>query len=192
MAFQHAGEAVAHFGGGLAHHDGAGDVGGAVGILRAAVQQEHLARIDGAVGRTRHTVMHDGAIAARAGNGVERHVAEHASGAAETFQSLGGIDLGQGAAGGMGFEPGQIARQCRAVADMRLAHAFDFEAVLAGLGQLAGIGPLADFRVRPGQAVEDGGGGRRRVHQHALALHRIQRGGEGAGLVHLHRISQMG
>ncbi len=42
MAFEHAGEAVAHFGGGLAHDHGAGDIGGAVGILAAGIDQEDL------------------------------------------------------------------------------------------------------------------------------------------------------
>ncbi len=125
---------------GFAHHDGAGDVGGAV---------EDIARPDPA-GTSRRSgwrgwsngstaVMHDGAVAARARNGVEGHVAEHAGGAAETFQLFRRVDLGQLAARRIGFKPGQEPRQRRAVADMRLAHAFDFEAVLAGLGQLAGV-----------------------------------------------------
>ncbi len=43
MAAQHAGEAVAHFRGGFADRDGAGDVGGAVFILRAGIDQQEIA-----------------------------------------------------------------------------------------------------------------------------------------------------
>jgi len=46
MAAQDAGEAVAHLRGRLADRDGAGDVGGAVFILRAGINQQQVATRD--------------------------------------------------------------------------------------------------------------------------------------------------
>ena len=50
-----------------------------------------------------------------------------AGGAAKAFQRLGRCDFGQLAARRLAREPGEKARQRRAVADMGLARAFDFQ-----------------------------------------------------------------
>ena len=75
MALEHAGEAVAHLGGRLADDDGAGDVGGAVLILAAGIDQEQIAGRDRAVGLAGDAIMHDRAVRAGARDGRERHVA---------------------------------------------------------------------------------------------------------------------
>ena len=49
MALEHAGEAVFHFGGCGADDDGAGDVGGAILVLRAGIDQEN-ALLDAPIG----------------------------------------------------------------------------------------------------------------------------------------------
>src|SRR5438105_151874 len=50
VAAQHPGKAVAHLGRRLADRDGAGDVGGAVLILRAGIDQQQIARRNPPVG----------------------------------------------------------------------------------------------------------------------------------------------
>ena len=75
-ALQHQREALAHLLGRLADRHGAGDVGGAVLILRAGIEQEQLALRELAVGGARHAVVHDGAVRAGAGDGVEGDVAQ--------------------------------------------------------------------------------------------------------------------
>src|SRR5438067_851081 len=66
MALEHAGETLAHFGRRRAYRDRAGDVGGAVLVLRTGVDQEQLARQNPSVGRARDAVMHDRAVRAGA------------------------------------------------------------------------------------------------------------------------------
>ena len=66
--------------------DGAGDVGGAVGVLRAAVDEQELARRDLAVRGLGDPVVHDGAVRAGAGDGVEGDVAQRAGGGAERLE----------------------------------------------------------------------------------------------------------
>ena len=60
----------------LADRHGAGDVGGAVLILSAGIEQEQLAVLELAVGGARNAVMHDGAIRTGAGDGVEGDIAQ--------------------------------------------------------------------------------------------------------------------
>ncbi len=107
MALQHAGEAVAHLVARRADGDGAGDVGGAVLVLRAGIDQEQFVHAERAVGGAGHAVVHDGAVRTRAGNGRERDVLEQAAVAAEAFQRLDGADLGELARRRLGVEPGQ-------------------------------------------------------------------------------------
>ena len=49
MALEHAGEAVAHLGARRADRDGAGDVGGAVLVLAAGIDQKEFAGRDAAI-----------------------------------------------------------------------------------------------------------------------------------------------
>ena len=65
MALEHAGEAVAHFLGRLADRHGAGDVGGAVDILAARIDQIERAGLELAVGLLARLVMDDRAVRAR-------------------------------------------------------------------------------------------------------------------------------
>ena len=65
MAAQHAGETVAHFRRWFADRDGAGDVGGAVLVLRAGIDQQQIAGRDPPVGLAGDAVMHDGAVRTR-------------------------------------------------------------------------------------------------------------------------------
>ena len=74
MTAQHAGETVAHFFDGFADRDGAGDVGGAVFILRAGIDQQEIAGRDPPVAPAGDAVVHDGAVRAGAGDGRKRHV----------------------------------------------------------------------------------------------------------------------
>ena len=59
-----------------AEGDGAGDVGGAVEILRPAVEQQHPTRLQGDVGLWGGLIVYDGRMLAIAGDGVEGDVAE--------------------------------------------------------------------------------------------------------------------
>ena len=65
MALEHEGEVPAHLGGRRADGDGAGDVGGAVVVLGAGIDQEQFVRRDAAVAVARDAVMHDGAVRRR-------------------------------------------------------------------------------------------------------------------------------
>ena len=71
MALQHAGEAVAHFLARLADRHGAGDVGGAVAILGAGIDQVERAGFEGRIRFRRNPVVDDGAVRPGAGDGVE-------------------------------------------------------------------------------------------------------------------------
>ena len=64
VALEHAGETLAHLRSRGADRNRAGDVGRAVLILRAGVDQEQFARQNPAVGRARDAIMHDRAIRA--------------------------------------------------------------------------------------------------------------------------------
>ena len=139
MAAQHAGEAVAHFRRWFADRDGAGDVGGAVLILRAGIDQQEIAGRDPPVGLAGDAVMHDGAVRSGAGDGRKRNVLQRAGVAAEGFQRFHGVDLGQMARGRLAVDPGEEARQRHRVAAVRVAGALDLDRVLAGLEQRHGI-----------------------------------------------------
>src|SRR5262249_58788778 len=68
MTLEHTGEAVAHFGGRLADRDGSGNVGCAVLVLGAGVDEKQLTRRYDAIAPARDTVMHDRAVGTRAGD----------------------------------------------------------------------------------------------------------------------------
>ena len=99
VAAQHAGKAVAHFRRRLADRDGAGDVGGAVFVLRAGIDQQEIAGRDPPVALAGDAVVHDRAVRTGAGDGRERDVLQRAGVAAEALQRLDGVDLGQRAGG---------------------------------------------------------------------------------------------
>src|SRR5262245_52120617 len=116
MALEHAGEALAHLRRRLADRDSAGDVGGAVLILRAGIDQDQLARLDRPIGLAGDAIVHDGAVRPGARDGWEGHILERAALAPESLQGLDRIDLGELAARRFAFEPGEEARHRSAVA----------------------------------------------------------------------------
>ena len=87
-ALQHAGEAVDHLGGRLADRHGAGDVGGAVLILAAGIDQVERARRERQVGFGRALVVRQRAVGTERRNGVEAQILEAAQILAKAEQLL--------------------------------------------------------------------------------------------------------
>ena len=166
VALQHAGEAIAHRVRGRADGDGAGDVGGAVSVLRAGIDQEEFAGLRRAVGGAGDAVMDDGTVRARAGNGREGDIAQQAALLAEILQRLDGGDLAH-PLGRSPVEPGEEARHGKAVAVMGGAGAGDLGRVLDRLHRGDRIG--ADIRDAAGglDAILEGRRRRRRIDPHA-------------------------
>ena len=71
MRFEHDGELFRHLFGGAAEGNGAGDVGGAVEILSAAVDQQQRIFLQPGVGVFRRLIVDDCRIGAGAGDGRE-------------------------------------------------------------------------------------------------------------------------
>ena len=134
---------------GAADGDRARDVGGAVEILAAAIDQEERAAREAAVGLRRDAIVDDGAVRAGAGDGVEGEILQRAGVSAEALQLLARFDLLHLAALALGREPMQEARNRRAVARVRLARAFDFRRVLARARQHDRVLPAHDLQRRP-------------------------------------------
>ena len=132
MALEDAGEPVAHQSGWLAHRNGAGDVGRAVLILTARINQKYPSA-DLRVGLDGHTIMRNGGIGAGGGDGRKRNVLQLARVAAESFERLRRIDLAEISARRMDCEPMQKADHRGAVPQMRIPRAFEFGRVLARL-----------------------------------------------------------
>ena len=202
VALQHQREALAHFGSRLADRDGAGDVGGAVLVLAAGVDQEQFAGLDGAVGRAGDPVMHDGAVRPGAGDARKRHVLEQSGVAAEALQRLDRADLGELAVRRLAVEPGEEARHRRAVADMRRARARDLDRVLDRLHHRDRVGPArhlaAGVADDPRQRI--GGGRLVEPHRAVRGAERLEVADEGVRLAHLgalfelvaHRVGELG
>ena len=177
VAAQHAREAVAHLVGRRADGDGAGDVGGAVQILAAAVDEQQRALFDAANLVADRLVVRQGAVGAGPGDGIERQVLQGAGGLAEGLQLFGDLALvGEGLLR-RGVDPVQEAGQGRAVADVGLTAALDLDVVLLGARQGAGVHAANDAGARRFQPVEIPGRGHRRVDQHLLPRQGVQRGG---------------
>ena len=96
MAFEHAGEAVAHERARPPDGDRARDVGRAVLVLRAAVDEKDAAP-DFPVGRFADPIVGDRRIRPSAGNGREREVLERRARSPKRLQSLDGVDFRQAA-----------------------------------------------------------------------------------------------
>src|SRR5262245_55429256 len=105
MALEHAGEAIAHLVRWRTDGDGAGDVRGAIEILRAGIDQVELARLDPAIGGLGDAVVDDGAVGAGAGDAVEAEILEQLVLAAEGGEAIRGLDLREAAAAGVTGEP---------------------------------------------------------------------------------------
>ena len=177
MALQHAREAVAHFGAGLADAQRARDVGGAVLILRAGIDEvEPFA--DDAIARLGHPVMHDGAIGPRTRDGGKGHILQLARLAAKCFKRLRRSDLRQLAALGRPRKPGEKAHHGHAVAQMRSARPLDLGGILAGLHQRDRIGADLGHAARAFQRLRElcGDGGGVEAHRRALLAQPCQIG----------------
>ena len=87
MAFQHTREAVLHLGGGSPRSDPdrAGNIGCAIQILPAAIDQIDAIGFNAAVGAFIDLIMAMRAIGAGGGDGVERQIMEHSCIFAECF-----------------------------------------------------------------------------------------------------------
>src|SRR5207253_2718262 len=87
-------EAVAHFFTGLADRDGARNVGSAVLILRAGIDQQQVAARNAPVGLAGNAVMHDGTVRPGTGDRGKRNILERAGVAAKRLQRLDGSASG--------------------------------------------------------------------------------------------------
>ena len=105
--------------------------------------------------------MHDGAVRPGSGDGGKRNVLQRAGVAAECFQRLDRIDLGQRAGRGFAIDPGKEARQRHRVARVCGPGAFDLGGVLDGLEQadriVAPDGLATRGRYQAAQRVSRGG-----------------------------------
>src|SRR5438105_4419834 len=140
MPLKHAREAVAHLVAGLADRDRAGDVGRAIEILRAGVEEVERSGFEAALGLGHRAVMHDRAVWAGAGDRREAQIAEQLALAPKGFEPVAGGDLAELAFGRLAREPGEKAGDRGAVAAVRGAGAVKLDRVLAGLWQQARIG----------------------------------------------------
>ncbi len=192
MALQYAGEVLAHLGGWRADRDGAGDVGGAVEVLRPGIEKIERPGLQELFGLGAGAVMHDRAVRAGAGDRREAEVTEVFALLAEGFEPVAGGDLLEPTSGRLARQPGEEARHRGAVAAMRLAGAVELDRVLACLGQHARVGGAVDLRARLAKPVEHPGGGARGIDLHPSRLgERIERGSEPVGRLDRHRVAEM-
>src|SRR5207342_3241478 len=110
VTFEYARETVAHFVTRLADDYSASDVGGAVFVLCARIDQEQLIFTDAAVRSLRHAVMHDGTIRPSTGDCGERDILERSRIAAKGLKRGHRINFGEFARGRFFIEPDQKAR----------------------------------------------------------------------------------
>ena len=169
MALEHQCEAAAHFGRRRADGDGPGDIGRAVRILAARIDQIERAWLQLAVGLRCDPIVHDGAVRAGAGNRVEAQVAEQVGVAAIALQPVGGGEFVDTAARRFPGQPGQEAGERGAVPPMGVARPFQFHRVLARLGKLAGVGVPLDQRAGRSENLKNPVGGSRGIDQHLAA-----------------------
>ncbi len=192
MALQHQRIAVAHLRCRLADGDRAGHVGGAVQVLGAGVHQQQRAGLGLAHQPPGRAVVHDGAVGAGAGDGVERQVLERAGGLAEGLQFRHDLHLVRQADLGLGGQPVQEAGQRSAVAAVRLPGAFDLRLVLAGLGQGAGVERAHRRGAGLAQHIGVPGRGLAWVDKHPLTLQLAERAGQLIGRLQPHLVAQPG
>ena len=146
----------------LADRHRARHIGGAVEILRARIEQIEGARFEAFLGLRHRPVVDDRTVRARTGYRRKAQIAEMLAVAPDRLEPVAGGDLAEPALWRLAREPGEKARQRRAVAAMRRPRAVELDRVLARLGQEAGIGGAVDLRARRVEPIEDPGGGGRR------------------------------
>ncbi len=113
--------------------------------------------------------MHDGAVGPGAGDGRERDLLEKSGLAAEAFQRFDDPDFGQLAVRRFAVEPGEEARDRRAIAPVRGARALDLDRVLHRLEQRDRIGALAHLAAAVADETRERIGAGRLVEPHRLA-----------------------
>ena len=157
---------VAHFRGRLADRHRARDIGGAVLVLAAGIDQEQFAGRDRAIGPRRDAIMHDGAVGPGARDGRKGNVLEQAGLAAEAFQRLDRIDLGELAAGASRSNQARKrttaapSRTCAARAPA-ISTSF-FTAFISAIG----IGPVRNRAAAPTDETGERVGGGRLIEAH--------------------------
>ena len=175
-----------------AYGDRAGDIGRAVDILRAGIDEEHRAGLDGGVCVGGHAIMHDGGVGTSTGDAVEGHVLQRvllafADAAAHLFQLLRDGDFRLRAWRGA-VEPGEELHHGGAILQMGAGGALQLDAVLAGAGQ---AGRIDGLHQRAALAAHDLAERERclvGINQDALAF-----GGEGGdSVVEIRRRQEVG
>ena len=156
-------------GGARAGPDGAGDIGGAVWILRTGVDQIHLIRCDAAVGCRAHPVMDDGAVRSGARNRRKTFAAKIFYFLPQGQQLRGGGDFGGGSCRPDLRQEMQKPAHCHRIAQMRSARALLLHGVLGGFRQGAGVWPIHHLGPRGAQTGGEPDRGEDFVHPHGLA-----------------------
>ena len=132
--------------------DGAGDVGGAVDILAARIDQIEAAALELAVGLFARAVVGDGAVGPGRRNGVERQVAKLGTLAAQRLEMVGRGQFVELALGRLLLDPFQEARDRRAVARLGVLLAGDLGRILDRLGQHRRVAQRRGSWPRPSRA----------------------------------------
>ena len=153
--------------------DGAGDIGGAVEVLAAGIDQIDLVRPDRAVGFRGNAVVDDGAMLPRAGNGREAFAAEQGNRLPERQQLFGRTHFG--GPGALFVDPLQKAAHGDGVALVGVAHALLFHVVLAGFRQHAWVWPARNRCTGCPQLLGEPNGGTGRIDPHGFAGQARQR-----------------
>ena len=119
--------------------DGAGDVGGAVDVLCAAIEQQQTFGTQGCIGVVGGLVMDDGTVGLIGGDGVEREALIEGLLGAQGGELAVDAHLGLTTGGYGGFQPAQEAHEGHAVANHGLPKATLLGIVLDGFhGQNGG------------------------------------------------------
>ena len=192
MPLQDPSEILAHLGRRFADRNRPGDVGRAVKVLRAGIEQVERAGFEDFLGFRARSVMHDRAVRPGAGDRRKGQVPEILALLAKRFETVAGGDLPQVSQRRYARQPGKEARHRGAVAAMRRPRTVKLDAVLAGFRQHARIGGAVNLRTGSGKPVEHPGRSARRVDLHrALFGERVERGAEAIRRLDRHLVAKM-
>ena len=153
-ALQHQCEALGHFGRRLADGDGAGDVGGAVRVLPARIDEIDRVPLDRPVAAAADTVVRHGGMGASRGNGIEAQILG-TSLDTERLQVLSCRNLGEPALSRFTVEPGKEAHHSHGIASVGPARTIDLGPRLARLGEQCRVFAAADIGACRRQPVEE-------------------------------------
>ena len=179
MALQDPGKPLAQFerGGGRPGPDRAGDVGGAVQVLGAAIDQVDLVGAERAVGFRGDPIVDDRTVIAGARNGREALAAEALDRLAQGQEFRGGGDLRELAGAALLGQDVQEAADRDGIALVGVARALAFHRILAGLRQQAGIGGIGHMRAGRAQGLGEPDRRSRAVQAHSF----VGQAGQGRG-----------